>query len=83
VGRGEKERVTGMVVNIKEMHYALCVCMCVCVCVCVRKYHNETHQTLLNGRWKEKGWLRKSNIDAMNLIKVYYMHFVNITMKSQ
>jgi hypothetical protein len=30
----------------------------------------------------EGGWLRKNNIDGVNLIKIYYMHIVNITMKS-
>jgi hypothetical protein len=30
---------------------------------------------------EERRWLRKSNIDGVNLIKVHHMHVVNIMMK--
>jgi hypothetical protein len=72
VGGGRKVRGLEVCVNIIEVH---------CVCVCVCKQHNGTHQKLLKRKQEEGAWLRKRNIDGMNLIKVHHMQIVNITIE--
>jgi uncharacterized membrane protein YkgB len=47
-------------------------------------YENSTMKPTNNveKEGEKGGWLRKNNIDGVNLIKVYYVHIITITMKS-